>query len=193
MKVAAVLGLVLLTACGAVAPDDSGDGGADSDGAADAGSPIATFDLVIDGVVQSPESCPASHWEFDGDEASAPTVVIRNTGDVKLVYTAAPYWSVGVGTTYVPGLVNPAGPTPQDVGTLAPGESVDISAFYLGNYTALLGASKPFSLPDGGSPPSDEGTIPWPSAIPDDGDAGTMYVAQVYVAAGCPHPLPLWK
>jgi hypothetical protein len=156
-------------------------------------SPIETFEFIKGGVVQDPMSCPGIHWEYSGVVGeSAPDVYIRNTGSVPLVYTAAPVWDVGIGDPYIPGLVDPTAPKPQDIGVLAPGASVNITSFYEGGYVALLGASKPFSLNDGGYAPWGEGTIAWPSGIPDSADAGTMYVAQIYVGS-CGPDTELWN
>ncbi len=148
------------------------------------GSPIETFELIIDGAVQTPRSCPTELWNYSGTSGQPePLDYIRNTGSVPLAYIAAPVWTVGLGTPYTPGETNPAGPMPQEAGILAPGASLDITAIYEGGYVALLGASKPFSA--GGGQVDDEGAIPWPAGVPDSTGASTMFIAQVYVNQTC--------
>jgi len=155
------------------------------------GSSIETFELIIDGAVQTPRSCPADLWSYSGTSGQPePLDYIRNTGSVPLAYVAAPIWTVGLGHPYTPGETNPAGPMPQQAGILAPGASLDITAIYSGGYVAVLGASKPFSA--GGGQVDDEGAIPWPAGVPDSTGASMMFIAQIFVGQSCGGP-PLWK
>jgi hypothetical protein len=146
------------------------------------GSPITTFEFIMGGVVQQPMSCPRADWVYDGVSGqSAPNVYIRNAGDVPLAYSAAAGW-------VIPGMYEPGVPTgvpPELNGVLSPGEAVNITSVFEGGCVALLGASKPFTVLDGGFAPSDEETIPWPSGVAGSGGATTMYVAEIQVRSGC--------
>lgn len=154
-------------------------------------STIETFELIYDSAVQTPLSCPTEHWEFPLASATV-TVHLRNTGSVPLVYITENSW-VG-GAVYTPGV--PTGSPGELVGILAPGASVDLSSDVYrsgdGGDVALVGASKPFSVYDGGYAASDEGTIPWPEGVTDSTGATTMYVAEVQDLPNCEPVVRMW-
>jgi hypothetical protein len=120
-------------------------------------------------------------------------VHLRNTGSVPLAYTAEnPFYS---GAVYSPGV--PTGTPGELIGVLAPGASVDLTSAVVwngcgGQMIALVGASKPFSVYDGGYAASDEATIPWPKGVAGSTGATTMYVAQVEDTCTCVPVMPLW-
>jgi hypothetical protein len=154
-------------------------------------SPVETFELIYGTKVESPLSCPSEHWEFPLPSSSA-AVYLRNTGSVPLAYTAeSPFYT---GAIYSPGV--PTGTPGELVGILAPGASVNLTSTVVkssdGWIIALVGASKPFSVYDGGYAASDETTIPWPKGVPDSAGATTMYVAQVESAPSCTPVAPVW-
>jgi hypothetical protein len=145
------------------------------------------FELLYGGVPQTPFSCPTSNWEFpwpgnssfpDGSSSGTVTVTVRNTGGVPLAYIAEQMgWILGV--TYSPGV--PTGESGEEVGVLAPGQSVDLvlQACTGSCSIGLVGASKPFSARDGGFAAADERTIPWPQGVAGSGGSSTMYVAGI--------------
>jgi hypothetical protein len=151
-------------------------------------SAIASFELIIGGVVRQPMSCPEANWEYQGTVGQRqPDVYIRNTGGVPIAYTASATW-------FLPGMYQPGAPTGISAelnGVLPPGEVVNSTCAFQGGYVALLGASKPFSSPDAFAP-HDEGTIPWPSGVGGSGGATTMYVAEIQVLPNCDPVNVIW-
>jgi hypothetical protein len=178
---------------GTGACENRGCGGADafvapvSDVGVDAGllpdaaaSPTEVFELVAAGSAAEPLSCPSAHWEFSGLPAS---VELKNTGTVALAYIAEQAaWDLGA--EYAPGV--PTGMSMERVGVLAPGAEVTIAS-RPGGYeqTALIGASKPFSIYDGGFAAADEWTIPWPQGVSGSDGSMTMYVAEIDDVSAC--------
>jgi hypothetical protein len=163
----------------------------------------AGFAFVVNGVVQTPVSCPAYNWEFppplvfDGGQNvcgfSPPcpgieSALLINTGQVALAYTAESTWTVGNGAGYPPGVA--FGDPDELSGVLDPGDSVDIAPVFLGGLTAVLGSSEPFS--NMGHYVSDEGTIPWPADVAGSGGATQMYVAEINVVTACQMPTIVW-
>jgi hypothetical protein len=151
------------------------------DAAVDASpSPIETFELVADGSAAEPLSCPSANWEFSGLPTS---IELKNTGTVALAYIAEQVaWNLGA--QYSPGV--PTGMSMERVGVLAPGAEVTIAS-RPGGYeqTALIGASKPFSIYDGGFAAADEWTIPWPQGVSGSDGSMTMYVAEIDDVSAC--------
>jgi hypothetical protein len=192
-------------------PDGSGTGGGSNpdDASFDVASPPmgqAGFAWIIDGVVQTPLSCPAYNWEFPpppsfpssgtGDavcNATTPpcpgisSVLLLNTGAVPLAYTIQPLWMVG-GSGYPPGVQ--FGDAMELSGVLSPGERVEAAQSYLGGITAVLGASEPFS--NQSHYVSDEGTIPWPAGVAGSNGSTTMNVAVLTTAYSCVMPSTVW-
>jgi hypothetical protein len=150
-------------------------------------SPIETFELIVNGVVLHPLSCPSSHWEF-APPSSATHVYLRNTGGVPLAYTANQGWQGGV--VYPPGV--PTGQSGELSGVLAPGASVNVTSAYHDGTVGDVGASKPFSVYGGGYAPQDEGTIPWPLGVSGSGGATNMYVAGINMDSSCSPVGPIW-
>jgi len=170
----------------------------------------AGFAFVVNSVVLTPLACPAYNWEFPAPpafqqfEGGAPnayavcgqqtppcpgisSALIINTGQVPLAYTAEPQWSSG-GGGYPPGVQ--FGDPMELSGVLSPGQRIDISSVWLGNITAVLGASEPFS--NMSHYVSDEGTIPWPTGVAGSNGATTMYVAEITLANSCHMPSIVW-
>jgi hypothetical protein len=147
------------------------------------GSPVETFDVIDDGVALQPLACPSSHWEFPLQ--SDGSVTLRNTGSVPLAYIAQQNgWEGGV--QYTPG-VPTSGPG-EEVGVLAPGATAILTANngVSNQYViALIGASKPFSIYDGGFAAADEWTMPWPLGVQGSGGSSTMYVAELSFDSTC--------
>jgi hypothetical protein len=56
--------------------------------------------LVVDNVVQHPMACPSDYWEFAPVDATS--VVLINTSQVPVAYTAASSWNIAA--HYVPGV-----------------------------------------------------------------------------------------
>jgi hypothetical protein len=175
----------------------AGDGSAKFN-AAPAG--LAGFALLVNGVVQQPQTCPSDNWEFlpppNGDGPSQcgrpcdgiRSVVLVNAGQVALAYVAALEWDT---TGYVPGVST--GDSGQMAGVLEPGNQVDITSVYdAGIVTAVVGSSEPFSFLDAGKYASDEGTIPWPAGVPGSGGATQMHVAEIEVRASCGIARVVW-
>ena len=157
------------------------------------GSPIETFEILYNSTVKTPLTCPSEQWEFPVPKVSE-SIHLRNTGSVPLAYIAEIPFDTGA--VYSPGV--PTGTHGELVGVLAPGATVDLTSAVLtggsgsGSVIALVGASKPFSVYDGGFAASDEATIPWPKGVPDSTSATTMYVAQVESAPSCTPVAPVW-
>jgi hypothetical protein len=143
------------------------------------------FEVLYGGAPQTPYSCPTSNWEFPWpsngsfpDGSSSGTVTVRNTGGVPLAYIAEQMgWILGV--TYSPGV--PTGESGEEVGVLAPGQSVDLvlQACTGSCLIGLVGSSKPLSVRDGGFAAADEKTIAWPQGVAGSDGSSTMYVAAV--------------
>ena len=144
-------------------------------------SPVASFEVIYNGAVVAPLSCPTSNWEFA--LPSTGSVTLRNTGGVSLAYIAEPTGYIG-GVTYTPGV--PTSQSNEEVGVLAPGATVNVTHMSVGGDTiALVGAEKPFSIYDSGFAPADEWTTPWPNGVGAGGGATTMYVADVEWDSDC--------
>jgi hypothetical protein len=148
---------------------------------------LAGFGFVVNGVVLTPMSCPADHWEFplpagEGQPQPNPPIpgvssaFIVNTGATPLAYVAGAAWVVP--SHYAPGI--DTGMAYQLAGVLQPGQQVDITSVYVGDITALLGSAEPFSAVDA-SYASDEGEIPWPKGVAGSGGSSIMYVAELNV------------
>jgi hypothetical protein len=166
-------------------PDASADAVADTGSGIDAGIVLASFALVVDGVVQTPLGCVTAPWDYAEPMQSHPHVALENTGAVPLAYNALSSWNIA--PPNLPGVAN--GATNQLVGVLAPGAQVDITSVFTataaggGGIIAVLGSAAPFH-----SPPRsffDEGTIPWPMGVAGSGGASTMYVVQLTDSTGC--------
>ena len=83
----------------------------------------------------------------------------------------------------------------QLVGTLEPGEQVDITSVYDasgGGIVAIVGSADPFSSPDAGKYAGDEGTIPWPAGVAGSGGATEMRVAELEVVSSCKKADVVW-
>jgi hypothetical protein len=144
-------------------------------------SPIEGFEIIFNGDAQTPLSCPSSRWEFS--VPSTATVTLRDTGTVPLAYIAEPTGYIG-GVQYTPGV--PTSQQEEEVGVLAPGDIVSLTLGGLGGDTiALIGASKPFSIYDGGLAPADEWRIPWPMGVDGRGGSTKMYVADIEWDTAC--------
>jgi hypothetical protein len=184
-----------------VNPPDDGTAPSDT-GASDAAAPIdvdapppppgeAGFAFIVNGVVQTPLTCPSNNWEFwpvDSSGAalcntatsscSVASVVLENTGPAPMPYTAQPLWSSNV----PPGIAT--GDTGQLVGVLAPGAQVDVSSAFNGGIVAILGSSLPFSQYDAHYV-TDEGSIPWPGGLDGSQGSSLMWVAQIDLEPSC--------
>jgi len=177
---------------GGVEPSDAGGDGAPPFDGSPSLPVLATFEFVVNGVIQTPMSCPSYDWEFPfpssvqvdaGFAQCGPpcpgvaSALLINTGPVAIAYIAATSWAVGA--HYAPGVLT--GDQYQLAGVLDPGDQVDITSVFEGAITALLGSSEPFSYPDA-SYASDEGTIPWPGGVSGSNGSAQMWVAQMWVA-----------
>jgi len=172
---------------------------------------LSGFAFVVNGVTQTPLNCPNNDWVFppppaqDGgalcepvNNSAPPTppclginsVLIFNTGSVPLAYTAQSTWDTGA-TAYVPGVAFSG--QNAVAGVLNPGAYADITSVYVGELTALLGSSLPFSAPDAGKYATDEGTIPWPGGVSGSDGATVMNVAQIDVDTACGLYTNLWR
>lgn len=161
---------------------------------------LAGFAFVVNGVVQTPMSCPSDNWEFSpapngtcGFVTTPPfacpgitSVVLVNTGQVPMAYIAAALWS---GQGYVPGVLT--GDPYQLAGVLDPGGQVDITSVYNGGTVAALGSSEPFSFLDANYA-GDEGTIPWPGGVSGSEGATQMQLAEVEVRGSCTKAPVVW-
>jgi hypothetical protein len=177
-------------------PQDADLGGTDLDASVGPGTVqappapagFAGFAFVVDGVVQTPMSCPAANWEFPTPseegcaggfpmDGSCKSVLIVNTGALTMPYVAQTLWNTGAHA--VPGVLT--GDSNQLAGVLEPGQQVDITSVYAGGFVAVLGSSEPFS--DGSRYVSDEGKIPWPAGVGGQ-QATDMYVAEIEIRMG---------
>jgi hypothetical protein len=167
---------------------------------------LAGFAFVVDGVLQTPLTCPSENWEFnvvdaqgnhpcdpngvcavsDGAPGGFSSVVIVNTGQVPIAYTARGEWSI----PYPPGV--PTGEPNVLVGVIAPQGQLDITSVFEGGVTAILGSSEPFSAPDAGKYVGDEGTIPWPGGVAGSEGSSQMWVAQIDQRGSCIPVSELW-
>jgi hypothetical protein len=118
------------------------------------------------------------------------SVLLGNTGQYPVAYTAQTTWNVGGGAGQPPGV--PFGNMGELSGVLNPGEAVDITSVYAGGIVAVLGSSHPFVDPDAGKYVADEGMIPWPAGVPGSGGASEMYVAEIEIADSCHTPTVVW-
>jgi hypothetical protein len=176
-------------------------------------APSASFSFVINGLVQTPLTCPSARWQFPspgydaGSDAGScglacscscglpgacacagiTRVVVVNTGSVAMAYLAQPYWVLG--SAYVPG--EPTGEQNQLTGVLQPGDQVDITSAFTSGIVALLGSPAPFSPADAGYA-GDEGTIPWPAGLPGSGGSPQMWIAEIEQVVGCRVPAHEW-
>ena len=142
-------------------------------------SQIETFEVISNGSLQEPLSCPTSHWEF----GITGTITLRNTGGVPLAYIAEGMgWELGV--QYTPGV--PTSESGEQVGVLAPGAALTLDVTQPNNdLVVVIGASKPFSISDAGYAPADEWTIPWPQGVSGSGGSATMFVAEIEGSSAC--------
>jgi hypothetical protein len=149
-------------------------------------SPVETFEVVGNGFLLTPLSCPTSHWEFPIPSpvlpAGTPAIAVRNTGSVPLAYIAESSGYVG-GVVYTPGV--PTSETGEEAGVLAVGATMTI--VYSGEpvQPILVGSAKPFSIYDSGFAAADEWTVPWPMGVGGSEGSPTMYVAQVSWDTAC--------
>jgi hypothetical protein len=210
--------------CGNGALSDGGNG--DSGGNSDAGGStgvdasidvqpppappgLAGFAFVVNGVVQTPMTCPSDNWEFPppanvgqiGSDGGlmlgvcdfpppcpgATSVILTNTGQVPMAYVAHAFWN---GAGYRPGVAT--GEANELVGVLSPGAQVDITPVYQGRIVAVLGSANPFSYPDAGKYLSDEGVVPWPAGVSGSGGAAQMQVAEIEIVDSCRKAAPVW-
>jgi hypothetical protein len=168
---------------------------------------LAGLAFVVNGVVQHQMRCPSDNWEFaspttlQGMCVTPPlpppygcpgvsNATLINTGGAPVAYIAAAAWS---GMGYVPGVAT--GEPGQLVGTLEPGEQVDITSVFDasgGGIVAIVGSADPFSSPDAGKYAGDEGTIPWPAGVAGSGGATEMRVAEVEVSRSCRNADVVW-
>jgi hypothetical protein len=178
---------------------------------------LAGFAFVVNGVEQTPLSCPAESWEYpvpppqasqgapvpDGAPQGIDTicngsmppcpglsVFLVNTGQFPVAYTAQTLWSVGGGAGQPPGVQ--FGNTGELSGVLDPGQQVDITSVYVGAITAVLGSSRPFVDPDAGKYVADGAMIPWPAGVAGSNGASEMYVAEIEIADSCHTPSVVW-
>ncbi len=175
---------------------------------------LAGFAFVVNGVEQTPMSCPAEDWEYAppaaqkaiwAADSSIPDIVcddsyqppchgmsvfLANTGQFPVAYTAQYSWSVGSNSGEPPGV--PFGNQGELSGVLNPGDKVDITSAYLGGIVAVLGSSQPFADPDAGKYVADGATIPWPTGVAGSGGATQMYVAEIEVRDSCGSPTVVW-
>jgi hypothetical protein len=108
------------------------------------------------------------------------TIALRNVGAVPLAYISEQMgWIAGV--QYTPGV--PTSQQGEQVGVLAPGEVVNLT--HDGALVGLVGASKPFSIYDGGYATADETTAAWPLGVEGSEGSSTMYIAVISADAVC--------
>jgi hypothetical protein len=172
---------------------------------------LAGFAFVVNGVVQTPRTCPAESWEYPplvgptgqpipgaseggigGDTVCGTppcpglTVFLVNTSQFPVAYTAQPLWSGW----------NPPGVQFGNMnelsGVMDPGGSVDITSAYAGGLVAVLGSSHPFVDPDAGKYVADGTTVPWPAGVAGSGGATQMYVAEIEIEDSCQDPAAYW-
>jgi hypothetical protein len=172
---------------------------------------LAGFAFVVNGVVQTPRTCPAESWEYPppvgptgqpipgaseggiGDDTvcgNPPcpglTVLLVNTSQFPVAYTAQALWS----GWEPPGV--PFGNMNEVSGVMDPGGSVDITSAYAGGLVAVLGSSHPFVDPDAGKYVADGTTVPWPAGVAGSGGATQMYVAEIEIEDSCVNPGVYW-
>ena len=172
---------------------------------------LAGFAFVVNGVVQTPRTCPAESWEYPppvgptgqpipgasegglGDDTVCGTppcpgltVLLVNTSQFPVAYTAQPLWS----GWNPPGV--PFGNMNELSGVMDPGGSVDITSAYAGGLVAVLGSSHPFVDPDAGKYVADGTTVPWPAGVAGSGGATQMCVAQIEIEDSCRDPAVYW-
>lgn len=150
---------------------DDGDASTPSD----AGAPVAHFAITCNGKPYPLHRCQDKRWEYEPCPAPSQgsrSVILTNTGPDPIAYIARQSWP----GKYVPGV--PSGGGEERLGTLVPGDKVDLSASYNGGYLMLLGSVHPFDENFTTSPKTDEGTIPWTKGI---GGVPTkeMFIAQL--------------
>ena len=156
---------------------------------------LAGFAFVVNGIVQTPLSCPAENWEYglpQGQQslncsltppcAGVSSALLINTGAVPIAYSARSLWN---GTGYVPGV--DFGDPNELTGVLQPGQGVDITSQYTGEAVAVLGSSEPFS-DDPDKYVADEGTLPWPAGVGGSNGSTQMFVAEINVTGTCMKP-----
>jgi hypothetical protein len=154
----------------------------------------AHFQLLIDGVAESPYPCPSSPWDYPAPPESHPSVVLVNDGPAPIAYTASPVWNTSPPT--LPGM--PSGPaSPSELyGVLDPGMKVDISSTFTATAAngygiiAVVGSASPFRTPV--FLLSDQGLTNWPAGVSGSGGSNTMYVVQVAASAGCQTFAQFW-
>jgi hypothetical protein len=173
---------------------------------------LAGVAFVINGVVQTPRTCPSDNWEFPPTAAeqeqeiesfeggppptqgqfscgfSFPPPRCAGATSVLLVNTGqvpAAYiaQTAWSGVGFVPGVAT--GDPDQLDGVLDPGGQVDITSVYEAGIVAVIGSAEPFSYPDAGKYLSDEGTIPWPAGVSGSGGATQMFVAEIEIVNSC--------
>jgi hypothetical protein len=158
---------------------------------------LAGFALVVNGVEQTPLSCPAESFEYPPPPAqgenplcsSTPcpglTVFLVNTGEYPVAYTAETTW---------PGMLQPPGVafgyTDELSGVMNPGEAVNITSVYTGGIVAMLGSSHPFT--DGSRYIADGTTIAWPAGVAGSGGSSEMNVAEIEIFDACSQPSVAW-
>jgi hypothetical protein len=183
---------------------------------------LAGFAFVVNGVEQTPLSCPAESWEYpppaaqvrtsaaDGGPAdgspTGPTLPDTLCGtslppqppcsglSVFLVNTGRYPVAYTAQTTWS-GWTPPGVPfgNPNELsGVMNPGASVDITSVYVGGLVAVLGSSRPFVDPDAGKYVADGTTVPWPAGVAGSGGATQMYVAEIEIEDSCRSPAVYW-
>jgi hypothetical protein len=113
-------------------------------------------------------------------------VVLVNTSQFPVAYTAEPLWS----GWNPPGV--PFGNMNELSGVMNPGGRVDITSAFVGGIVAVLGSSHPFVDPDAGKYVADGTTVPWPAGVAGSGGATQMYVAEIEIEDACRDPAVYW-
>jgi hypothetical protein len=163
----------------------------------DAGTLLAKFEFVVNGVQRTPLACTSEAWEFPAVGANLASVTINNSGTVPIAYIVqvppqGGWWVPGA--HYIPDVASGGGG--ELVGVLDPGSQLNVSAEFDGfmlsqNLLALLGSAAPFSTP-GLRTITDEGSIPWPVGVPGSGGATVMQLAEIEVESDCTQPFQAW-
>ncbi len=149
--------------------------GVDAAGA-DAPLGLASFDLLVDGVVHPPIVCapePLSYVIMSNYK----NIAFRNSGSVAVALIIRPNWNLGV--HYIPGATSGSGD--EQAGVLAPGDRVDFTAEWgtaSKGIVAILGSAEPFTKPAAGTT-FDEGVIAWPNGVAGSGGATQMHVVEL--------------